>query len=176
MVRKMTVAVLITAAAVMSYPVQVYAEEYDSAALEDAISSGQYDDLVDDLKQAIRDGRLSSEEDIQQVIDDAKDEYGVSVDPAVEQRAVDIIDKAREMGVDDDTMADMVGDIYDNIKDSNGVYDDISGTLDNIEDQVVKSATKAVKDAVKRTITDFFKDLAEQIKKFWGELISKWTA
>ncbi len=138
-----------------------------------ALSSDQYEAIVDKLQDALRDGELSSKEDIQKAIDEAKEEYGVEVDPALEDRAVDIIDKARDMGIDDDKLADLVDDVYDNVL-KGKTYNDASEAVDEIEKQLVDSAAKAVSNSIKKTVSDYVKDFAGYIKDTWKELISKW--
>ena len=167
--------IVVMAAAVNICSVDVYAAD----SLEDvdisALTSGDYDVIIDELKEALKDGDIESGEDIQDFISQKEDEYGVEVDNDLQDKVADIYDKATAMGVDQDKLADLIDDVYDKVL-SGKTYESADDAIDAIEKQVVDSATQVVKDSIKRSIGEYFKDFTEHIKNMWGELLSKWKS
>ena len=149
---------------------------YASNDLSDAAASGisveDYKDVISELKDELREGNLNSEEDIRNAIHEAENKYGVDISDSEEQKAVDIMNTANDLGIESDKLADVVDDVYDNIADK--TFETASEALDEIEKQVIESAKDAVVDSVKKSLGDYLKDLWEQIKEFFRELVASW--
>ncbi len=139
----------------------------------EALSSGEYDMLVEELKDSLRDGDISSGEDVRDAISKAEEKYGVDIDDDLEKKAEDIIDKAVDLGIDSDKLADLVDDVYDNALNGK-VYESADDAMDAIEKQIVDSAAKVVKDSVKKSIMDYIGDFLDYIKNMFGALTSLW--
>ncbi len=137
-----------------------------------SISVEDYKDIISELKEELKEGNLDSEEDIRNAIHEAEDKYGVDVPDADEQKAVEIMDTVKDLGVDNEKLAEVVDDVYDNIADK--TFESASEAMDEIQKQVVESAKEAVVDSVKKTMADYFKDLWERIKEFFRGLFVSW--
>ena len=165
-------AMLMAATVVLLIPgYGVYAS--DGAEEAPGYDMSQYEALLNEFKDELRDGGLKTEEEIREAIREAEDKYGVDISDSDAQKAVDIMDKVNDLGIDGDTLADIVDNVYDNVADK--TFDTAQDAIDEIEKQVVESAKEAVKDTVKRTISDYFRDFWQEIKDFFKGITDSWT-
>lgn len=153
---------------VMSTNLRIYASESNGA---------DYEKLVEALAEELRDGNLSTKEDVQNAIDKVEEKYGVNISDSDEEKIVKLVDVAEELGIDGEKMADIVEDVYDNAIDGK-VYDNTEEMINAVQNQIIDSAADTVKEAVatsvKNSISDYYRTFVDRIKSFWSELISKW--
>ena len=169
--RQVYVSVLLMVATlwcVMSTDLRICASESNGA---------DYEKLVEALAEELRDGNLSTKEDVQNAIDKVEEKYGVNISDSDEEKIVKLVDVAEELGIDGEKMADIVEDVYDNAIDGK-VYDNTEEMINAVQNQIIDSAADTVKEAVatsvKNSISDYYRTFVDRIKSFWSELISKW--
>ncbi len=133
----------------------------------------QYEALLSEFKDELREGGLKNEDEIREAIKEAEDKYGVDISDSDTQKAVDIMNKVNDLGIDGDTLADVVDDVYDNVADK--TFETAQDAMDEIEKQVVESAKEAVKETVKKTISDYFKDFWQEIRDFFKGMTESWS-
>lgn len=132
-----------------------------------------YDVIIDIIEDKLRSGEIQSAQDVRDAIEAAENQYGVTISDSEVEMIVNAYDMADKMGVDGDTLADMVEDVYENnIKgktfDSSEDMIDAAGKgmIDSAADKVAESWAKKIKDS----IFDFFNDFKETIISFFTGL------
>lgn len=149
----------------------IYAESTEKADNTD------YDKLVETLKEELRNGNLSNEEDVNRALDKVENKYGVTVSDAEKDKIVKIVETADNLGIDGDKMADIVDNVYEKVDISNGL-DNPEELLKDIEGEIIESASETVKEAVKETVktsvSDYFRVFTERLKQFIERFMEVW--
>ncbi len=133
-----------------------------------ASQKADYDKIVNILKEELGETDLQSPEDIRNHLREAQEEYNVELTEDETQKIVDVVDTINTLGIDKETLINIVDDVYENVGDKlDGTRQEV---LENIEQQVIDSATEAVaesiKKSVKKTVTDYISDFWDTITQF----------
>lgn len=159
--------------AVSTRYVEVQAAETDSSETEAAEVLDQIKDQLSDafedldqetageifsfVKEKIADGALTSEEELQQAIEEGEEKFGVEIDREAAQQVVDTMEKLEDMGFSSETIINKAEELYQQYG------------ADFVEhaDEVVKDA---VKDAVKKAANSFWDGLKSAVVDFFQKM------
>lgn len=138
---------------------------------EAVTNKDKYDQMIQLIKEEIKEGELDSEEDVRNAVEKAREKFDLEITESEEEKIVDVMNTINDLGLDKNQLADKVEEVY------NRVGNNISTNLDEAVDQVVEeakkeiveTATEKVGEAVKKSMLDYIKDFKISI----GKMISK---
>jgi uncharacterized protein YpuA (DUF1002 family) len=165
--RNILFAVTVAAALSVLSANPVYAEESES------ISKETYDQMIEVLKDQIRDGDLDTEEDVRESIKKAEEEYGVEFSSGEEERIVGIMNTVNSLGLDKNQLVEKVDEVYKSMEgDLDGNMEEaIDKAVDEAKQQLIEEAAEQVESAAKRTILDYIKDFRIHLGKLFSKIL-----
>lgn len=153
----------------LSFSTNVHASE---------LTSEDYEKLAEVIKDEIKNGNLSSEEDIRKVLENAEEEYDLEISDSEKDKVVSVMNTVNSLGLDPNTVTDMVDKVYDKVVDGK-TYDDTNEMINAIEEEIIETATEKIEEVVKEkvnlSIGDYFRTFIERIKHFIERIKSLWT-
>lgn len=174
--KAMRLLVLLLAIAAVGRTVTVYASASAGARQETIrTSDGDLEEtfrkILDFIKEKWENGDISSAEDIKEVIGEAEEQFGLSLDEETKEKL------ARELYEQyGDGLLENAGEI---LKEQlagplgDAVKEQLAEPLQEaVKEQVVEPAKEAVKSAVKETAAGFWKDLTDSVSSFFKKLFS----
>ncbi len=143
-------------------------------ALDELVTTGELADTIGDsekvsefiayVKAKMVGKKLESREEIEALIDEASEEFGVTLSSEEKEQIVTLMLRISELGLDYDTLIDQAQDLYERLGDRISL-DDLSALADGEATEAVKEAAK---DAAKGAVSDFFSSLWEKIRGFFA--------
>ena len=144
------------------------------------------EDEVSEILEFIREkwnaGKLDTREDIRTAIEEGESEFGVSLDPKLEEQLTDAVSSLNDLGISPDTAVDLAKELYekhgDEIADNlQKVYEEQGETIsDEVQEAIAKQVTEPLKEAAKaaaaNTARTFFHDLKESVVSFFQNIFS----
>lgn len=123
-----------------------------------------YGKMLEIVKEELQNDDLDSEEDVRKALDEASKKYDVELSDQETEKIIDVMNTVNRLDIDKETLVSIVDDVYDKVE---GKLDGTtSEAMDIIEKQIIESATEAVKDNVKKTVSDYFSDFWNTISGF----------
>ncbi len=144
-----------------------YAQESES------VSKETYDQMIEVLKDQIKDGDLDTEEDVRESIKKAEEEYGVEFSSGEEERIVGIMNTVNSLGLDKNQLVEKVDEVYKSMDgDLEGDMEDvIDKAVDEAKQQLIEEAAEQVETAAKKTIIDYIKDFKIHLGKLFSKIL-----
>ena len=144
-----------------------YAQESES------VSKETYDQMIEVLKDQIKDGDFDTEEDVRESIKKAEEEYGVEFSSGEEERIVGIMNTVNSLGLDKNQLVEKVDEVYKSMDgDLEGDMEDvIDKAVDEAKQQLIEEAAEQVETAAKKTIIDYIKDFKIHLGKLFSKIL-----
>ncbi|HJA31950.1 MAG TPA: hypothetical protein H9956_09955 [Candidatus Eisenbergiella pullicola] len=156
------------------------------AAAQETQQSAAEADEVSEILEFIRDkwnaGELETREDIQAAIEEGESEFGVSLDPKLEEQLADAVGSLNDLGVSPDTAVDLAKELYEKHGDEiagslQSIYEEQGETIsDEVEKAIAEQVTEPLKEAAKAVVADtaktFWHDLKESVVSFFQDIFS----
>ena len=135
-------------------------EEKVSEALS-KIDKEKVGEIFDFVKEKAADGSLSTEDGLKNAIEEAEQEFGVTIDKSVAAQVVDVMETLEEMGFSGEDIIEKAQNLYDTY-----------GA--DFMAHANEAFTEVVEDAVENAVTGFFRNLWEGIKTSVGNFLESW--
>lgn len=111
------------------------------------------------LEEKVQDGSLESEEGLSSAIQEGENKFGVTISEKDAKKVVETMEKLEDLGFSGEYILEKSEELYDKYG---------AGFVDHT-DEVIAGA---VGDAATRAAGNFFSNLLDSVKNFWGNLFS----
>jgi len=143
---------------------EVRAEQLNELSRED------YDSVRQLVKEKLESGEIQSSEDISEIFDIAEDEYGIEISDSEKNKAIQMYDTAKDLGIDNEKILDVVDDVYSNVIEGKE-YSSTDEMINAVSEQLIDSAADTVKETVKNGIISKFWEYVNLFKERISEFI-----
>ena len=160
-------------AAGLAATVFILSSSFAYAQESESVSKETYDQMIEVLKDQIKDGDLDTEEDVRESIKKAEEEYGVEFSSGEEERIVGIMNTVNSLGLDKNQLVEKVDEVYKSMDgDLEGDMEDvIDKAVDEAKQQLIEEAAEQVETAAKKTIIDYIKDFKIHLGKLFSKIL-----
>lgn len=141
---------------------------FSSKAYASENTEPDYYKLAEQLMEEMKNGNLSSKEDILNALNEAEERYNVDISENDEEKIADALNAVDSIGLDKEKLADMAGEVYSSVI-KGKTYENTSELIDAVESKIKDEIADKVKETVKETVSNsifdcvgtFFKKMQE---------------
>lgn len=130
------------------------------------MGSEEMEKIFDYIREKWNSGELSTREDVERAIEEGCAEFGINLDEKKKEQLADLVEKAKELGLDSDFMKQEAKKLYEEYGE-----EFVSQAADLLKEQVAEPVKEAVADSARELVKDFFHDLKESVTDFFHSLL-----